>query len=122
MSLRDISQAGSSYSFLDVTLDVAAECLTRGSAEVKLRPKSFQVLRYLAERAGRLVTREELLAAIWPDVVVTDESLTKCIADVRKALNDNSQEIIRTVARRGYVFTAPVTRILDVRRHVTRAR
>jgi DNA-binding winged helix-turn-helix (wHTH) protein len=92
MALRDVSQAGSAYAFLDMTLDVSAERLARGEADVKLRPKSFQVLRYLAERSGRLVTREELLRATWPDVIVTDESLTKCIADIRKALNDDSQQ------------------------------
>jgi eukaryotic-like serine/threonine-protein kinase len=120
VSLRDFSQTGSSFSFHDVTLDVSVERLTRGADEIKLRPKSFQVLRYLTERSGRLVTREELLAAIWPDVAVTDESLTKCIADIRKALRDDSQQVIRTVARRGYVFTAPVTRVLDARRLMDR--
>ena len=113
MTLRDFSQTGSAYSFLDVTLDVSAERLTRGATEVKLRPKSFLVLRYLAERSGRLVTREELMEAIWPDVVVTDESLTKCIADIRKALGDDSQQVIRTVARRGYVLTAPVMKTVE---------
>jgi DNA-binding winged helix-turn-helix (wHTH) protein/Tol biopolymer transport system component len=113
VTLRDFSQTGSAYSFLDVTLDVSAERVTRGATELKLRPKSFQVLRYLAERAGRVVTREELLQAIWPDVVVTDESLTKCITDIRKALSDDAQKVIRTVARRGYVFAAPITRTLD---------
>ena len=98
-------------SFLDVTLDVSAERVMRGTTDVKLRPKSFQVLRYLTEHAGRLVTREELLEAIWRDVVVTDESITKCIADIRKALNDDAQQVIRTVARRGYVFTPLVTRM-----------
>src|SRR2546427_6112929 len=118
MTLRDFSQSGSAYSFLDVTLDVSAERLTRGATEIKLRPKSFQVLRYLAERAGRLVTREELLNAIWPDVVVTDESLTKCIADIRTALGNDSQQVIRTVARRGYIFTAALTTIVEFTRHL----
>jgi eukaryotic-like serine/threonine-protein kinase len=113
MALPDLGQTGSLYSFLDLTLDVSAERLTRGETEVKLRPKSFQVLRYLAERSGRLVTRDELLEAIWPNVVVTDESITKCIADIRKALSDDSQQVIRTVARRGYVFTVPVTSIVE---------
>jgi DNA-binding winged helix-turn-helix (wHTH) protein/Tol biopolymer transport system component len=110
VTLRDVSQTGSAYAFRDVLLDVSAERLVRGDTNVKLRPKSFQVLRYLAERSGRLVTREELLRAIWPDVIVTDESLTKCIAEIRKALNDDAQQVIRTVARRGYVFAAPVTK------------
>jgi len=97
-----------SYSFLEFTLDPAAERLFRGPDEIKLRPKSFQVILYLLEHHGRLVTREELLQAIWGDVVVTDESITKCIAEIRKALGDESQEIIRTVTRRGFLFEAQV--------------
>ena len=105
------SQPASAFSFLDVTLDLAGERLIRGAREIRLRPKSFQVLRYLVERPGRLVTREELLRQIWIDVTVTDESLTKCIADIRKALDDDAQEIIRTVTRRGFVFQPEVRRI-----------
>jgi adenylate cyclase len=97
--------------FLDVTLDLAAERLTRGTSEIRLRPKSFQVLRYLVERPGRLVTREELLHEVWADVTVTDESLTKCIADIRKALSDDAQEIIRTVTRRGFIFQPEVRQV-----------
>src|SRR5919107_1615282 len=59
------------------------------------------MLRHLVGRAGSLVTREDLLQSIWRDIVVTDESITKCIADIRKALNDDVQKVIRTVARRG---------------------
>ena len=56
------------------------------SGQVELRPKSFEVLRYLAEHAGRVVTKDEVIKAVWPDVTVTDESLTRCISDVRHAL------------------------------------
>jgi TolB-like protein/DNA-binding winged helix-turn-helix (wHTH) protein len=97
-----------SYSFLDFTLDPAAERLIRGDSEVKLRPKSFQALLYLVNRAGLLVTREELLEALWGNVTVTDESVTKCIADIRRALSDDSQEIVRTVPRRGFLFQPEV--------------
>src|SRR5690242_15606266 len=55
---QDSAQRGDSYSFLDFTLDPGAERLVRGTTAIKLRPKSFQVLRYLVERPGRLVTRE----------------------------------------------------------------
>jgi TolB-like protein/Tfp pilus assembly protein PilF len=61
------------------------------------------------ERQGRLVTRDELMQAVWPDVAVTDESISKCIADIRKALADDSQIIVRTVTRRGFLFQAEVT-------------
>jgi TolB-like protein/DNA-binding winged helix-turn-helix (wHTH) protein/Flp pilus assembly protein TadD len=108
-----VTQQGSApeqslYSFLDFTLDLATERLFRRGIEINLRPKSFQVLRCLVERQGRLITREELLQAVWGDVAVTDESITKCIADVRKALADESQEIVRTVPRRGFLFQADV--------------
>ena len=74
-----------------------------------LRPKSFEVLAVLIERHSHLVSREELIRHVWPDVFVADESVTKCIFEIRKALDDDAQQLIRTVARRGYVFTAPVT-------------
>jgi TolB-like protein/Flp pilus assembly protein TadD len=65
-------------------------------------------MRYLVERHGRLVSREELMQAVWGDVAVTDDSITKCIADIRRALADDSQEIIRTAPRRGFLFQAEV--------------
>src|SRR5262249_36018813 len=58
---------------------------------------------------GRLVSKEELIQAIWPGVSVTDDSLVQCIRDVRRALGDNLQRFIRTVQRRGYVFAASVS-------------
>jgi adenylate cyclase len=68
------------------------------------------VLRYLAENAGRLVGKDELIAAVWPGVFVTDESVARCISDVRTALGDTRQDIIRTVPRRGYLLATPVAR------------
>jgi len=100
----------SRYQFLDFTLDLDAGFLYRGSHEVPLRPKAFEVLTYLVERQGRLVGKDELIEAIWPDAAVTDNSLSQCLKDLRRALSDEEQEVIRTVARRGYVFAAPVTR------------
>src|SRR5262249_3454917 len=71
--------------------------------------KSFEVLSYLVERAGRLVGKDELVQAVWRDVAVTDNSLSQCLVEIRRALGDDSQQIIRTVARRGYVFKASLT-------------
>jgi Tol biopolymer transport system component/DNA-binding winged helix-turn-helix (wHTH) protein len=96
------------YSFDDFTLDAIAGILSRSGEEIELRPKSLQVLIYLVERPGRLVERAELMQTVWPDVAVTDESVTRCVADIRKALGDESQRLIRTVPRRGYLFAAPV--------------
>ena len=96
------------YHFADFTLDLDEGSLRRGGNEVTLRPKSFAVLAYLVERHGRLVTKAELLDAIWPDAAVTDNSLAQCLLEIRRALQDDSQQIIRTLSRRGYVFAAPV--------------
>jgi DNA-binding winged helix-turn-helix (wHTH) protein len=97
------------YSFGDFTLDLATCCLLRDGQEVKLRPKSFEGLRFLVENSGRLVTKDELIQALWPDSFVTENSLVKCLKDVRLALEDESQRYIKTVPRRGYIFIAEVS-------------
>jgi DNA-binding winged helix-turn-helix (wHTH) protein/Tol biopolymer transport system component len=92
------------YSFDEFRLDLTRGALFRGTVELKLRPKSFEVLRYLTENHGRLVGKEELFATVWPDTAVTDDSLVQCLKDIRQALDDVGQEIIKTVPRRGYIF------------------
>lgn len=88
-------------------LDLGRACLLApGGAELALRPKAFDVLRHLAENAGRLVPRDELMQAVWPNVFVTDDSITQCVAEVRRALGDGAQRLLRTVPRRGYLFAA----------------
>jgi adenylate cyclase len=96
------------FRFQGYTLDVSRGSLSFGEREVELRPKSFEVLRYLVENAGRLVTKEEIIKTVWPNVVVTDESLTRCVSEVRQAIDDGEQTIIKTIPRRGYRFAAPV--------------
>src|SRR6202022_5211338 len=83
--------------------------LRQGNDGVQLRPKSFDVLCYLVENAGRPLSKNEIIAAIWPNVIVTDESLTRCVSDVRLALGDAEQRIIKTVPRRGYRFAVAVS-------------
>ena len=90
------------------TLDLRRGRLRAGEREVDLRPKSFEVLRYLVENAGRLVPKDEIIKVVWPNVTVTDESLTRCVSDIRLALEDAEQSFIKTMARRGYIFAAPV--------------
>jgi len=97
--------------FAGYTLDIARNLLRTADREVALRPKSFEVLRYLVENPDRLVTKEELFKAIWPNVVVTDESLVHCVSEVRQAIGDDDQAIIKTIPRRGYRFAAPVVRV-----------
>ncbi|HLJ45840.1 MAG TPA: winged helix-turn-helix domain-containing protein [Bryobacteraceae bacterium] len=97
------------YSFGDFTLDLDRGTLARGDEEVLLRPKSFEVLTYFVQHHGRLVTKAALIEAVWPDTAVGDNSLSQCLFDIRRALGDDSQQLIRTVPRRGYLFTASVT-------------
>ncbi len=88
-------------------VDLAADELRSTAGDhVDLRPRSFAVLRLLAENAGRLVTKDEIIDKVWNDVVVTDDSLTQCIADIRKAIGDEARRILRTVPRKGYVLVA----------------
>ena len=99
------------YQVGEFTLDVSLARLRRGVTEVPLRPKSFALLHHLVTNAGRLVTKDELLSAIWPKVIVTEDSLTRCISEVRAALGDTGQKMIKTVSKRGYVFAEPVKKL-----------
>src|SRR5215831_15049420 len=97
--------------FEGYTLDFVRSSLRTADRNVELRPKAFEVLRYLVENADRVVAKEELIKAIWPNVIVTDEALTHCISEVRQAIGYSGQTIIATVPRRGYRFVATVSRI-----------
>lgn len=77
--------------------------------ERQLRPKSFDLLRHLVANPQRVVTRAEILDAVWPGVFVTDDSITQCVTDIRRALGDAGGQVIRTVPRRGYLLQAEVT-------------
>src|SRR5215510_11239580 len=92
-------------------LDPANEQLWCDTQVLELRPKTFAVLRHLAERPGRLVTKDELLDAVWGQTAVSDSVLKSCIAELRKVLSDSAQtpRYIATVHRRGYRFIAPAT-------------
>jgi DNA-binding winged helix-turn-helix (wHTH) protein/Tol biopolymer transport system component len=100
------------YRFGPFLLDLEAGFLRRDGDEVMLRPKAFEVLARLVVHHGKLVSKNELVQAVWPDAAVTDNSLAQCLSEVRRALGDDSQSMIRTVARRGYVFAAAVTTVL----------
>jgi DNA-binding winged helix-turn-helix (wHTH) protein/tetratricopeptide (TPR) repeat protein len=95
--------------FGEFTLDREREQLTRGGTVVPLRPKTFALLAYLVNRPGKLLSKDELLQAVWPHAVVTPDSLTQCISELRSALDDGQQRLIRTVSRRGYRFEAAET-------------
>jgi TolB-like protein len=97
------------FCFNEFSLDLERGCLRREGRAIDLRPKSFELLRYLVENAGRLIPKDELVKTIWRRVVVSDESLARCVSDVRSVLGDADQRIIQTVPRRGYLFGAPVS-------------
>lgn len=86
-------------------VDLAAEELrTSCGQRVELRPRSYAVLRLLAENAGRLVAKDDIMERVWDDVAVTEDSLTQCIADIRKAIGDEERRVLRTVSRKGYML------------------
>src|SRR5688500_5469902 len=93
----------------DFTLDTDAYRLARAGAPVPLERKAFDVLRLLVERAGKLVTKQEILDAVWPGTAVTDYALTRVIAQLRKSLGDAAHEsrFIETVPTRGYRWIRP---------------
>jgi pimeloyl-ACP methyl ester carboxylesterase/DNA-binding winged helix-turn-helix (wHTH) protein len=101
-------QAG--LTFAEFRLDPDRGELLRGTASVALTPKAFALLEYLAARAGRLVPKQELLDAVWPNVFVGEAVLKGTIRDLRRALGDDSHapKFIQTAHRRGYRFVAPV--------------
>lgn len=82
--------------------------LTREGSTVRLEPKMMDVLALLARRAGRVVSKDELSAAVWPDVFVTESVITRAIAGLRRALEDDAREprFIETIAKRGYRLIA----------------
>ena len=100
--------AGPIYRFDRFVFNLERGCLQDGGGDLELRPKSFEVLRHLVENAGRLMSKDELVGVVWPNVIVSDDSLAHCIRDIRKALNDEGERFIKTVPRRGYMFVAEV--------------
>ncbi len=92
-----------------LTIDLDAERIVDAAGRpCTLRPQSFAVLRHLVENRGRLVTKDELMQAVWPDVAVTDDSLVQCIGEIRRALGEDGKALLETVPRRGYRLAQPV--------------
>jgi TolB-like protein/DNA-binding winged helix-turn-helix (wHTH) protein len=95
-------------------LDLGRGCLLLDESEIALRPKTFAVLHFLAQNCGRLVSKDELFAAVWPDLAVTDDTLVQSIGELRRALASDGSRLIRTVPRRGYRFEARVSQVVSV--------
>jgi TolB-like protein/DNA-binding winged helix-turn-helix (wHTH) protein len=98
------------YRFRQFVLDPDRRALSRAGSPISLTPKAFDVLLYLAQNPNRLVTKEELLQAVWGETIVEEGNLTQYISHLRKALGDNSEDtrLIFTIARKGYRFTVDV--------------
>src|SRR5215469_4748130 len=110
---RTLGGAGPIVCFGSFRLDLLNVQLWRGDQEVALRPKTFEVLRYLVEHSRQLVTKAALLDAVWPEVSVSDSMPAVCVKELRRALGDSVQtpQFIETVHRRGYRFIAEVSTV-----------
>ncbi|MEM1205721.1 MAG: winged helix-turn-helix domain-containing protein, partial [Acidobacteriota bacterium] len=98
------------YHFLDWRADPSEHRLSRNGEPVPITPRAMEVLAYLLERSGRVVSKEELLGAVWDGQAVTDDALVVTIYELRKALGDRARDptYLETVVRRGYRFLPPV--------------
>ena len=103
------NQQQSVYRFGEFALDTSRGVLLRNQEEVNLRPQSIAVLRILLEHHGQLVSKDELYDRVWSGKAVTDDSLTQCVADIRRALQDTDRKLLRTLPRRGLLFDSDVT-------------
>lgn len=92
------------FEFAGHTLDLRQGRLRNGAADVSLRPKSLALLTYLVRNPGRIIDKNELIEVVWAGVIVTDDSLSQCLKDIRIALGPEAEGLIRTVPRRGYIF------------------
>src|SRR5438552_8388549 len=100
-----------------------AELRAPDGQTIRLRPKTLEILRLLAKNAGRVLSKQQLMEAAWPNVHVGEDSLFQCIREIRTALGDDKRQIVRVISGRGYLFEAQVeTRVEDqVEAQVTRA-
>jgi DNA-binding winged helix-turn-helix (wHTH) protein len=102
------------YRFGGFALEPGRGALLRpDGTETALRPKTAEVLRRLAERAGQVVTREELMRTVWPGVFVTDDNITQCVAEIRQALGEAGTCLLRTLPKRGYLLAAEAPTTTD---------
>src|SRR5262245_33380030 len=100
----------SKWTFGPFCLDRDAYRLSKDDVPLSLPPKVIDLLSLLVSRPSVLVTKEDILAALWPDVAVTDNAITQVVSDLRQALGDKSStpQYVQTVPRRGYRFVASV--------------
>jgi DNA-binding winged helix-turn-helix (wHTH) protein len=108
--MKTLSSSGPVYEFGQFALDTSAQRLSRSGEVVPLTPRVFDTLRYLVENPGRVLEKDELLAAIWPGVSVEENNLGQAISRIRAALGESpgDNRYIVTVPGRGYRFVGDV--------------
>ncbi|OGN47969.1 MAG: CadC family transcriptional regulator [Caulobacterales bacterium RIFCSPHIGHO2_12_FULL_68_13] len=106
--MTTVRSADARYRFAGFELDVAAGRLLADGEEVKLRRKAYQLLRLLVESDQRLLSKGEIIEALWPDRFASEDSLVQVVSDVRAGLGAGAGEIVVTVPRRGYRLGVPV--------------
>lgn len=107
--MSDTGPQAKTYRFGPFVLDERRAELSGKAGRIPLRPQSLSVLLVLVANPGRLMTKNDLHEKVWGNRAVTDDSLTQCLIDIRKALGDSDRELVRTVPRRGYMFSGEVT-------------
>jgi DNA-binding winged helix-turn-helix (wHTH) protein/Flp pilus assembly protein TadD len=88
-----------------------AELRAADGGTIRLRPKTLEILRLLAGNSGRVLSKQQLMEAVWPNVHVGEDSLFQCIREIRAALGDDKREVVRVISGRGYLFQAEVTEL-----------
>ncbi len=106
-----MSMAPRTFTINGIVVDLAGRALRdRDGSEIALRPQAFDMLAFLIANAGRLVGKDELMRTLWPNVFVTDDSLVQCVRDIRRALRDDDQSVLKAVPKRGYRLEIPAAR------------
>src|SRR5262249_185573 len=107
-------KTGCGYAFGRFVLDTARRLLLRNGSPISLTPKSYDTLLILVENSGRMLPKDEMMRALWPDSFVEEANLTQQISVIRKALTDDGSSkdrYIVTVPGRGYRFAEPVREV-----------
>ena len=105
--MTNLGEHGVAYRVGSARIYPEQNCILISDTDIRhLRPKTFAVLNYLCEQRGRLVSKDELIKAVWQDVCVTDDSLVQCIVEIRRALGSTNGKYLRTVTRLGYLIHA----------------
>jgi DNA-binding winged helix-turn-helix (wHTH) protein len=103
------------YAFEHYSLDTDRRELWRGAETVAVAPQIFDILEYLIRNRDRVVTNDDLIAAVWGGRIVSESTLSSCISEVRHAVGDSGERqcVIRTMPRKGYRFIAQVRESLE---------